>query len=234
MNQVNNNEKRRENLLAKFQNQIAPSILSCNPLTIGAEISEISSKIEALHIDIMDSDFVPNINGSYTVVKAIKEAFPHIFLDVHLMVNKPEKLIDDFINAGADLITLHIESLQHPHRYLNYIKDQGILSGLSLNPGTPVALAKDLLSSTDVLLLMSVNPGFGGQSFISNTFSKITEAKALIKELNTNTLIEIDGGVKATNAQDLWKAGVDVLVAGSAIFGQADPNLELSKLYKSI
>lgn len=234
MDQVNNNEKRRENLLAKFQNQIAPSILSCNPLTIGAEISEISSKIEALHIDIMDANFVPNINGSYTIVKAIKETFPHIFLDVHLMVNKPEKLIDNFINAGADLITLHIESLQHPHRYLNYIKDQGILSGLSLNPGTPVVLAKDLLSSTDVLLLMSVNPGFGGQSFIPNTFSKITEAKTLIKELNANTLIEIDGGVKSTNAQDLWNAGVDVLVAGSAIFGQADPNLELSKLYKSI
>lgn len=232
MNQFENNSKNRAELITKLKNQIAPSILSCNPLTIGAEISEISSNIEALHIDIMDADFVPNINGSYTIVKAIKEAFPHIFLDIHLMVNRPEKLIDDFINAGADLITLHIESLQHPHRYLNYIKDQGILSGLSLNPGTPVSMAKDLLDSTDVLLLMSVNPGFGGQSFIQNTFSKIAEAKSLINDLNTQTLIEIDGGVKSNNAQDLWAAGVDVLVAGSAIFGQANPNFELSKLNK--
>ncbi len=221
-----------QNTKDKLKNKIAPSILACNPTTIHQEILEISEDIDALHIDIMDGHFVPNHNGSPELVRAIKEAFPEIILDVHLMIDNPEQMLDAYIDAGADSITIHYESLVHHHRYLDYIRSKGVLAGLSLNPGTPVSLLENLITSVDVLLLMSVNPGFGGQSFIPEIYNKIEDATKLIAVKSADTLIEIDGGVKTHNAQELWNKGVDFLVAGSAVFGQENPKDELRKLSK--
>lgn len=215
-----------------IKDQIAPSILSCNPLTIGEEVDEVEANIRVLHVDIMDGHFVPNHNGSPGQVKALKRRFPNLILDVHLMVSNPEDVIDDYIDAGADLITMHYESLVHPHRYLQYIRSKDKLAGLSLNPGTPVSLVENLISEIDVLLLMSVNPGFGGQSFIPETKEKITQAKELIAAKGSDTLIELDGGVKTHNAQALWELGADILVAGSAVFSRNNPAEEIFKMSK--
>ena len=225
--------EKRTLIKSRIRGQIAPSILACNPITIYDEVHEISKELKALHIDIMDAHFVPNVNGSPSIVKALKLAFPNVVLDIHLMVESPENILDSFIEAGADSITIHAEALAHPHRYLSYMQEKGIMSGLSLNPGTPVSQVKDLLSVTDMLLIMSVNPGFGGQKFIEHSYEKIREAKELIQAQNLDVLIEVDGGVKVHNANELKSTGADVLVAGSAIFGQANPLEELLKLQNS-
>lgn len=206
-----------------LKGEIAPSILSCNPLTIESEVRAVEDQIKAIHVDIMDGQFVPNFNGGPNLVKALREAFPDLALDVHLMVDRPEADLDAFIDAGADILTIHFESLVHPHRYLTYIQDKGVLAGLAINPGTSIASIADLLPVTDDLLIMSVNPGFGGQSFIEHTHEKIKDAKKLITENNYDCLVEIDGGVKPHNAKAIRASGADLLVAGSAVFSSEDP-----------
>ena len=180
------------------------------------------SEATYFHIDIMDGVFVPNISFGLPVLAAINRHASKP-LDVHLMIEQPERYIKDFRAAGADILTVHLEASRHLHRSLQAIKAEGMKAGVALNPHSPVSLLKDVIQDCDLVCLMSVNPGFGGQSFIEKTYDKITELKAMIVAAGSNTLIEIDGGVNKDNAAALKAAGADVLVAGSAVFKADDP-----------
>lgn len=180
------------------------------------------SDCDWLHVDVMDGRFVPNISFGQPVVKAIKR-FSKKPLDVHLMIEEPGRYVEDFKKAGADILTVHQEACVHLDRTLHAIADAGMKCGVVLNPATPVSVVEDVLEICDVVLLMSVNPGFGGQRFIQNTFSKIRRLRRLVEEHNPGCLIEVDGGVNTENAPHLFEAGADVLVAGSAVFGSPDP-----------
>ena len=179
------------------------------------------SEADWFHLDIMDGVFVPNISFGFPVIKYIKK-YAKKPLDVHLMIVDPDRYIDDFFKAGADILTVHYETCYHLHRSIQNIKSKGIKAGVSLNPHTPVHLLKDIIADVDLVLIMSVNPGFGGQKFIPNAINKIKELKQLIIETNSKALIEVDGGVDHTNAKLLLEAGCDVLVAGSYIFSAED------------
>jgi len=210
---------------------IAPSILSANLLELGKEIEMINnSHAEWIHIDVMDGVFVPNISFGIPIVKAIRKA-SNKTLDVHLMITNPENYFEAFKNAGADIISFHIEATNHVHRAINQIHDLGIKAGIVLNPHTPVLLLKDIISEVDMVLLMSVNPGFGGQKFIPQTFEKIIELKQLIKTSKKEMLIEIDGGVDLENSNQLILAGANVLVAGNTIFSSKNPLLTIKSLF---
>lgn len=200
---------------------LAPSILAADPLRLAAEIASLPSSAEWIHIDIMDGHYVPNMNGAPGIVKALKQLTDRI-LDVHLMVAEPERVLDLYLAAGADYLTIHQEATFHPLRWLSYIRQAGCKAGISLNPGTSLTQAEELLPEADLLLLMSVNPGFGGQSFIPSVLPKIKKARRLIDEQKLGTLLEVDGGVSAANAAEVWEAGIDVVVAGSAVFGETD------------
>jgi len=201
---------------------ISPSLLSADFGNLQRDIEMVnSSKADWFHLDIMDGVFVPNISYGMPVIKAIKK-YAKKPLDVHLMIIDPDRYIDDFQKVGADILTVHYETCNHLHRTVQNIKSKGMKAGVSLNPHTPVHLLKDIIAEVDLVLIMSVNPGFGGQKFIPNAINKIKELKQLIKEKNSNALIEVDGGVDHTNAKALVEAGCDVLVAGSYIFGAED------------
>ena len=180
------------------------------------------SEADWFHCDVMDGRFVPNISFGIPVVKAISQLAEKP-LDVHLMIVEPEKYFEDFVKAGADIITFHYEASTHIHRAVQQLKALGVKAGVVLNPHTPVAVLEDILGDLDLVLLMSVNPGFGGQKFIERTFEKIRSLKAMINEQGLSTMIEVDGGVNTENAAALFEAGADILVAGNAVFKSEDP-----------
>ena len=201
---------------------VSPSLLSADFGNLQRDIEMVnSSEADWFHLDIMDGVFVPNISYGIPVIKAIKK-YAKKPLDVHLMIVDPDRYIDDFQKAGADILTVHYEACNHLHRTVQNISSKGMKAGVSLNPHTPVHLLKDIITDLDLVLIMSVNPGFGGQKFIPNAIEKIKELKQLILEKKSNALIEVDGGVDHTNAKILVNAGCDILVAGSYIFGAKD------------
>jgi len=202
---------------------IAPSMLSANFGNLQADVEMVNnSKADWFHLDIMDGVFVPNISFGFPVIKFIKK-YAKKPLDVHLMIIQPERYFEEFKKAGADILTIHYEASPHLHRSIAAIKDLGMQAGVVLNPHTNISLLEDMISELDLVLLMSVNPGYGGQKFIENTYSKISKLKEMILAKNANTLIEIDGGVTLQNTAKLVAAGADVLVAGSTVFGSNNP-----------
>lgn len=202
---------------------IAPSVLASDFANLQSEVEMLNkSQADWLHIDIMDGRFVPNISFGFPVMEAIRR-YAQKPMDVHLMIVEPEQYIEQFSAAGADTITVHYEACTHLHRTLQQIKATGAKAGIALNPHTSVALLEDVIVDADMVLLMSVNPGFGGQKFIEHTYRKIETLKNLIIARNSKALIEIDGGVNQNNAPLLLEKGADVLVAGSFVFSSADP-----------
>ncbi len=209
---------------------VSPSLLSADFGNLQRDIEMINtSEADWFHLDIMDGMFVPNISFGFPVIKHIKK-YAKKPLDVHLMIVNPDRYIEDFHKVGADILTVHYEACNHLHRTVQKIKSLGMKAGVSLNPHTPAHLLKNIISDIDLVLIMSVNPGFGGQKFIPNSIEKVKELKQLIIDKKSNALIEVDGGVDNTNAKDLVEAGCDVLVAGSYIFGAKDQMETIKKL----
>lgn len=209
---------------------IAPSILAADFANLQKEVEMLNeSEADFIHVDIMDGVFVPNISFGIPVTEAI---YRHARkpLDVHLMIENPDKYLEAFRSAGAEIISVHYEVCPHLHRTLQAIKELGAKAGVAINPHTPVSLLTDVIQDIDVVCLMSVNPGFGGQKFIENTYQKVKALKALILSKKASTLIEIDGGVNEANTPKLIEAGADILVAGSFVFGSKDPLQTISKL----
>jgi len=209
---------------------IAPSLLSANFLVLEKEIVMLNNSMaDWIHLDIMDGSFVPNISFGLPVIRQIKKIAEKP-LDVHLMIIKPERYIEEFYNAGADILSVHYETCTHLNRSVSAIKGFGMKAGVVLNPHTNIHALDDIISDVDLVLLMSVNPGFGGQKFIENTYNKIKKLKQLIKSAGSDALIEIDGGVDLQNASKLIDCGADILVAGNTVFSSPDPELTIKKL----
>lgn len=209
---------------------IAPSLLASDFANLQKECEMLNrSKADWFHIDVMDGVFVPNISYGLPVIKAIKKHAQKP-LDVHLMIIDPDRYIKDFKNSGADILTVHYEACTHLHRSIQAIKAEGMQAGVAINPHTSVELLRDCIQDIDLVCMMSVNPGFGGQSFIENTYSKIKQLKKLILEKNASTKIEIDGGVSSANAKKLIDTGADVLVAGSFVFSSEQPEQTIAQL----
>jgi ribulose-phosphate 3-epimerase len=213
---------------------IAPSILSADFGKLYEEIDMINqSEADWFHVDVMDGVFVPNISFGFPVMKPL-QAKAKKTLDVHLMIVDPDRYTKAFADAGAHVLTVHVEACTHLHRTLTNIRNHGMKAGVAINPHTPIETIKEVLDLCDVVCLMSVNPGFGGQSFIENTYNKIKSLKAMIQAAGTNTLIEIDGGVSLSNAKLLTDAGADVLVAGNTVFASPNPTQTIAELKQLI
>ncbi|MFT3681012.1 MAG: ribulose-phosphate 3-epimerase [Ferruginibacter sp.] len=209
---------------------VAPSLLSANFLELQKDCDMLNaSQADWFHLDIMDGRFVPNISFGPMIVEFVRKATSKT-CDVHLMIEEPEKYAEMFKKAGADILTVHIEACRHLHRNIQQIKSLGMQASVCLNPHTPVSSLTDILGDIDMVLLMSVNPGFGGQSFIPNTLNKIRELRRMIDERSLNVKIEIDGGVTLENAKGIIDAGADVLVAGNTVFRSANPTDTIAKL----
>jgi ribulose-phosphate 3-epimerase len=209
---------------------ISPSVLSCDFANIQRDVEMInSSSADWFHIDVMDGVFVPNISFGFPVISAIKKHATKP-LDVHLMIANPDQYIQEFKAAGADILTVHYEACTHLHRTIQAIKAAGMKAGVALNPHTPVDFLRDVIDDLDLVLIMSVNPGFGGQSFINNAVLKVEQAKNLIHRHGSRALIEVDGGVNLKTGIELVKAGADVLVAGSFVFNSIDPKKTIQDL----
>lgn len=209
---------------------IAPSILSADFGHLARDIDMLNeSEADYIHVDVMDGMFVPNISFGTPVIKVVKKVAKKP-LDVHLMIEDPDRYLQLFSDLGADILTVHYEACKHLHRTLQGIKELGMKAGVSLNPHTPVNVLNDIIHDIDMVLIMSVNPGFGGQKFIEHSYEKIKKLKKLITDRKADTLIEVDGGVNLDNNQQLVKAGVDVLVAGNTVFSADDPKKMIEDL----
>ena len=209
---------------------IAPSLLAADFLKLGEACKMLNeSEAEYFHLDVMDGSFVPNISYGLPIIEQIKTATTKV-LDVHLMIVSPEKYIADFKKAGADILTVHYEACPHLHSTLQQIKTHGMKAGVAINPHTSVELLKDVIKEIDLVCVMSVNPGFGGQKFIEHTYEKVKSLKQIITAAGATTLIEIDGGVTENNAAKLVAAGADVLVAGTTVFKAAEPKKMIATL----
>lgn len=211
--------------------KIAPSILSADFSKLGEEVVRLhEAGADFIHIDVMDGKFVPNITFGMPVIKAIRNKTNKVF-DVHLMIDNPQSYIDEFIAAGADIITLHYEAEKHLDRAISYIKSKGVKAAVALNPATPTFVLKDIIGNLDMVLIMSVNPGFGGQKFIPYSINKIKEVKEMaIAANNSDILIQVDGGIDKNNVQSVIDAGANVIVAGSAVFGNGNIEANIKAL----
>lgn len=217
--------------MARF---IAPSLLAADFTNLRNDIEMLNTSVaDWIHLDIMDGVFVPNISFGIPVVNAVKK-LAHKPLDVHLMIVEPQKYLAKFHDAGADMLTVHIETCKHLHRAVQEVRELGMKAGVSLNPHTPVSLLEEIITYVDMVLIMSVNPGFGGQQFIETSFAKIRKLKTMIRDSGSKAWIEVDGGVDKHNAAMLFEAGADILVAGTSIFSASDPVATILEMKKAV
>jgi ribulose-phosphate 3-epimerase len=209
---------------------IAPSLLSADFSRLGEEIRAVEAAgADFIHVDVMDGHFVPNLTIGPPVIKSLRK-ITRLPFDVHLMIDNPQNYIDAFIAAGSDIITVHVEASTHLHRTVAYIREKGIKAGVSVNPATPLCQIEEVLPDIDLLLVMTVNPGFGGQKFIENMLDKVAKAKNLIERLSLQVMIEVDGGITVDNIGDVAKAGADIFVAGASIFGSGDYEKTITRM----
>ena len=214
--------------------KLAPSILSADFANLLTDVKKVEEAgAEYLHIDVMDGHFVPNITIGPLIVKALRPHCKMVF-DVHLMIENPDKYIEDFVSAGADLVTVHAEACPHLHRTIQNIKQTGVKAAVALNPASPLALIEEVLPMLDMVLLMTVNPGFGGQKFITEVMPKLRKLKAILEENKLDVDIQVDGGVTSETAPEVVSAGANILVAGSAIFGKPDIKIAVEAIRNSI
>ncbi len=214
---------------------IAPSILAADFSRLGQDITECTEAGSTwIHCDIMDGHFVPNISYGPAIVKAAKKAAPEAFIDVHLMIENPDEYTQPFVEAGADLLSVHFEACTHLHRSIQNIKKYGLMAGVVVNPATSLHNIEPILADVDLVLVMSVNPGFGGQSFIENSYQKLEELAKIREEKDLSFLIEVDGGVNLKNAKKVAESGADILVAGSSVFSANDIGARFEELTEKI